>query len=62
MLAPSEAELRNLHRSHSTPFRALPYEQAALPLRRWYVGQRLAEALTSFYQNARARLEIVVLD
>lgn len=62
MLAPSEAELRNLHRTVQTPFRELPYEQAALPLRRWYVGRRLAEALASFYQNARSRLHIVFLD
>lgn len=62
MLAPSEAELRNLHRTVQTPFRDLPYEQAALPLRRWYVGRRLAEALGSFYQNARSRLHIVFLE
>lgn len=62
MLAPSDAELYNLHRTLATPFRALPYEKAAAPLRRWYVGRRLAAALTAFYQNARARLQIVVLD
>ncbi len=62
MLAPSEAELRNLHRSVQTPFRELPYEQAAMPLRRWYVGRRLAESLASFYQNARSRLHIVFID
>ncbi|HMJ10397.1 MAG TPA: hypothetical protein VK524_03270 [Polyangiaceae bacterium] len=62
MLLPSDAELRNLHRSVQTPFRDLPYERAAVPLRRWYVGRRLSEALASFYQNARSRLQIVFLD
>jgi hypothetical protein len=62
MLRPSDAELYNLHRTAPTPFRALPYERAALPLRRWYVGRRLSAALASFYQNARSRLQIVVLD
>jgi hypothetical protein len=62
MLSPSEAELRNLHRTVHTPFRELPYERAAVPLRRWYVGRRLSESLASFFQNARSRLHIVFLD
>ena len=61
MLAPSDAELRNLHKSAATPFKSLPFEQARGPLRRWYVGRRLAAALASFYQNARARIEVSVL-
>jgi hypothetical protein len=62
MLAPSDAELANLHRTIPTPFRALPYERARSSLRRWYVGRRLSAALASFYQNARARLEIAILE
>jgi hypothetical protein len=62
MLVPSDAELTNLHRTVANPFRNMPYEQAAKPLRRWYVGRRLSAALVSFYRNARARLQIAVLD
>lgn len=62
MLAPSDAELRHAHRSGQTPYGALPYDQVAVALRRWYVGRRLAEALREFFQTARSRLEIVVLD
>jgi hypothetical protein len=61
MLAPSDAELRSLYRSERTPFRDAPFDTILPALRRWYVATRLQEALAGFYQNARARLEIVVL-
>lgn len=61
MLAPSEAELRNIHRSVQTPFRDREFEEVAEPLRRWYVGKRLAAALTSFFQNARSRVTLTLL-
>jgi hypothetical protein len=62
MLKPSDAELRAIHRTVQTPFRDRPFEQVAAPLRRWYVARRLATALASFYQNARSRLTITMLD
>jgi hypothetical protein len=62
MLAPSDAELLNLYRTATTPFRALPYEEAKMGLRRWYVQRRLSAALSSFYENARSRLQIIVLE
>jgi hypothetical protein len=62
MLAPSEAELFNIHRTAQTPFRDAPFEQIAPALRRWYVGRRLAAALSSFYQNARSRIEITIVE
>ena len=61
MLAPSDAELRALYRNERTPYRDAPFETILPALRRWYVATRLQEALAGFYQNARARLEIVVL-
>lgn len=61
MLAPSEAELRNIHRSVQTPFRDRPFEEVEVPLRRWYVGKRLTLALTSFFQNARSRVTLTIL-
>jgi hypothetical protein len=61
MLEPSEAELREVHRANSNPFRSQRFDDVAEPLRRWFVGQRLEAALGAFYQNARARVHIVVI-
>lgn len=61
MLEPTEAELRQVHRSRSSPFSELPFEQAREPLRRWYAARRLAAALQSYYQNARGRLTLTLL-
>jgi hypothetical protein len=61
MLEPSEAELREVHRSTSSPFRGQRFDEIAEPLRQWYVGQRLEAALGAFYQNARSRVHVVVL-
>ena len=61
MLEPSEAELREVHRGTSNPFRAQRFDDIAQPLRQWLVGQRLEAALGAFYQNARARVHMVIL-
>lgn len=61
MLEPSTAELRNLHRTRHNPFRDLPFEQIEPGLRRWYIAQRLAAAVQSFYQNARGRITLTQL-
>ena len=61
MLEPSEAELREVHRATSNPFRGQRFDEIALSLRQWYVGQRLEAALGAFYQNARARVHTVIL-
>lgn len=61
MLAPSDAELRALYRNERTPYRDAPFETILPALRRWYVATRLQEALSAFYQNARGRLELVVV-
>ena len=61
MLEPSEAELRSLHQSTNTPFRAAPFDTIRPALLRWYVSRRLNAALASFYENARSRIDVTVL-
>jgi hypothetical protein len=61
MLDPTELELRALLRTGATPFKDLPYEQVAPALARWYVGERTAQAVEAFFQNARARAVVTVL-
>jgi hypothetical protein len=62
MLKPSDPELRAIHRTVQTPYRDRPFAEVAPELRRWYVARRLAVALASFYQNARSRLTVTLLD
>lgn len=62
MLDPSTAELRTLHRTRHNPFRDLPFERVEPGLRRWYIAQRLAAAVQGFYQNARSRIAMTLLD
>lgn len=61
MLTPSEAELRSLHKSTSTPFRNAPFDTIKPSLLRWYIARRLNAALASFYENARSRIDVTVL-
>jgi len=61
MLTPSDAELRNIHKTLQTPFHGRAFPRIALPLRRWYISQRLAESLVAFYQNARGRISVTFL-
>jgi hypothetical protein len=61
MLEPSEAELREVHRSTANPFRGQRFDDVVTPLRSWYVSERLEAALGAFYQNARGRVHLVVL-
>jgi hypothetical protein len=61
MLAPSDAELRNIHRTVSTPFRGQPYDKIKDALRRWYVTRRMSAALSAYYQNARSRVQVTFL-
>jgi hypothetical protein len=61
MLNPTESELRALYSSGRSPFRNLPFEQVAEPLARWYVGRRMSDALSRFFQGARSRLTITIV-
>jgi hypothetical protein len=58
MLAPNDAELRELHRATANPFRARPFEAARCDMRRWVIGQRLSAALLSFLQSSRVRVHL----
>jgi hypothetical protein len=61
MLEPSEAELRSIHKSTSTPFADAPFDTIRPALLRWYVSRRLNTALSSFFENARSRIDVTVL-
>ncbi|UQA60957.1 hypothetical protein [Polyangium aurulentum] len=61
MLEPSDPELRAIQRTGTTPFTSLPYEKIAPALKRWVVGQRLGQAITSFYQTARSRVVVTIV-
>ena len=61
MLNPSDAELREVLRAEPTPFRGRRFDEVAVPLRRWYVADRLRAALAAFFRSARARIRIVML-
>jgi len=60
MLEPGELELRDLLRTGTTPFKDRPFEVVKNDLSRWYVGQRLAQAVEAYFQNARSRVVISV--
>lgn len=57
-LVPTDLELSELHASGATPFTDTPLSSAMEPMRRWMLGQRLAEALDAFFQRARTRITI----
>jgi hypothetical protein len=61
MLEPNLAELRDLHRAGATPFKDRPFDEAAPAISRWYVGQRLSQAVETYYLTARARVSIIVI-
>jgi hypothetical protein len=61
MLEPSEAELRSIHKSTSTPFANAPFDTIRPALLRWYVSRRLNAALATFFENARSRIDVSVL-
>lgn len=61
MLEPSEAELRSIHKSTSTPFSSAPFDTIRPALRRWYVSRRLNAALSTFFENARSRIDVTLL-
>lgn len=61
MLEPSDFELKAIYRLGATPFKDQPYDDIAPALKRWYVGQRLNQALETYYQNARARVTVNIV-
>lgn len=61
MLEPNVVELRDLHRSGATPYKDQPFDEVAPAIARWYVGQRLNQAVETYYLNARSRVSILVM-
>jgi hypothetical protein len=62
MLKPSDAELSAEYQTQRARFRGLPYADAVPALRRLHVARRLGAAVAAFYQNARSRLHVTMLD
>jgi hypothetical protein len=62
MLTPTSAELRQVYASEPHPYRSVSFDEALPLLTRWVIGRRLREAFEQYYQNARQRLEIVMLN
>lgn len=60
MLSPSDSQLRELHQK--TPLLAQPFEKVKPELTRLYIGRALSQAVTAFYQNARSRLTVTILE
>jgi hypothetical protein len=60
ILHPSDEQLREVYRTSAHPFRSVPFEQARVPLGRWFVVERLRVAESAFLQSARARVRIVI--
>lgn len=61
LLSPSEAELRALHKTEQNPYSREPFEKIAPALERWVVGQRLGQALETYFQNAEARIALTLV-
>jgi hypothetical protein len=61
MLEPSAVELRALHHAGATPFKDEAFEQAQPALVRWYIGQKLSQAIEAYYLNARNRVTLVMI-
>lgn len=60
MLSPRDSQLRELHQK--TPLLSQPFEQVKPELTRLYIGRALSQAVAAFYQNARSRLTVTILD
>lgn len=61
MLAPSELDLREVHKRGETPFSNQRFEDVKKKLSQWYISTRLAEALDRYFRNARSRVKVIVI-
>jgi hypothetical protein len=61
ILHPNDEQLREVYRTSSHPFKGLKFEDARVPLLRWFVAERLRLAESAFLQAARTRVKIVVV-
>jgi hypothetical protein len=58
ILHPSDDELRTAYRTGTHPFRKQKFEDVRDALERWLVDQRLRAEEQSFFQQARARVQV----
>jgi hypothetical protein len=61
MLRPSDAELEAIQRSAPAELQKQPFARIRRVLLRWYVGRRLAQAMSTYFQEARSRITITLL-
>lgn len=61
MLTPTQTELRQVYAVEHHPFGQVSFEEAESPLRQWWIGHRLADAVEQFFSNARQRVSISLL-
>ena len=54
--------IRSNELHQKTPFADQPFEKVKGELKRLYVSRALGEAVSAFYQNARSRLQVTVLN
>ncbi len=62
MLYPSEAELQSLHGTGRTPFSRENYASVAREVRGWYVSRSLRQAVSAYYEGARTRIQLTIID
>lgn len=61
MLEPSPVELRALHQAGATPYKDEEFEKVQPALSRWYIGQKMSQAIETYYSNARTRVTLVMI-
>jgi hypothetical protein len=61
MLVPSPVELRALHQAGATPYKDEEFEKVQTALSRWYIGQKMSQAIETYYSNARNRVTLVMI-
>ena len=61
MLTPSLVDLRALHQAGATPYKDDDFDRVQPALVRWYVGQKMSQAIETYYSNARGRVTLVLI-
>jgi hypothetical protein len=62
MLTPSRVHLYELHQAGKTPFSEAPFDIVENELRRWFFRRELADSIAAFYQSARPRLNVELVN
>lgn len=62
MLYPSDAELQSLHSMGRTPFSRQNYASVAREVRGWYVSRSLKQAVQAYFEGARTRITLTVIE